>query len=298
MNASGALDLAISLSFVYLLVSLACTALGELIASILRLRQRTLGAALKTLLGSAELKKALYAHPLIKSISQGSTGPSYLPRELFAAATLDLLSKNPTPQVQQGLLALARGTGAEAAIQSGFDKLGAETAAVKTALGAWFDASMQRASGAYKRKAQLMVFLVAAVLVSSLNADTVAIARALWMRPELRTAIADAAGHAVAQGMPVPGTTDADFKKALEETNARLTTATDQLSGLGLPLGWTETALRPGETWPTKLLGLLLTILACSLGAPFWFDLLGKMINIRGAGARPVKPEPAAAAAG
>lgn len=286
MNASGALDLAISLSFVYLLVSLACTALGELIASLFALRQRTLAGAVTTLLGDATLKKAFYEHALIKGISPGrKTGPSYIPKELFAAAALDLMKDD--SRLRQGVLALVRGTGAETALEAGVDKLGAEVATVKTALGDWFDASMARASGAYKRKAQLMVFVIAAVLVGALNADTVAISRALWMRPELRTAIADSAGRYVAQGMPAGTATDADFKKALAETNSRLTTTTDELAGLGLPLGWTDTFLRPGESVLTKLLGLLLTILACSLGAPFWFDLLGKMVNIRGAGKKP-----------
>lgn len=38
-----------------------------------------------------------------------------------------------------------------------------------------------------------------------------------------------------------------------------------------------------------RLLGFLLTALMISLGAPFWFDLLKKLVNLRGAG---VKPEP------
>lgn len=44
-----------------------------------------------------------------------------------------------------------------------------------------------------------------------------------------------------------------------------------------------------------KLVGLILTALALSLGAPFWFDTLNRIINIRGAGRapheRPVSPE-------
>lgn len=323
MNTSGAVDLAVSLAFVYMLLSLMCTSAGELIASILALRQRTLGAAVEHLLGNNTLRKAFYEHPLIKGIAHSKRGePSYIPRDLFSAAVVDMLAKSPEPKshLQEGLTALLRGTAAESAIKEGFDKLGAETAAVKTALGEWFDDSMSRASGLYKRKAQVMVFIVAALLVTGLNADTVAIAKALWVRPELRSAIADSAGKYVAQGMPVvdktentattevtnkegaatTGTTTSitttavpavDATKALEETNKRLATTTNELLGLGLPLGWTDDVLRPGETWPTKLLGLLLTILACSLGAPFWFDLLGKIVNVRSTGKKPVNAQ-------
>jgi hypothetical protein len=42
----------------------------------------------------------------------------------------------------------------------------------------------------------------------------------------------------------------------------------------------------PGPFW-AKVLGLLLTALAISLGAPFWFDLLNKVISIRAAGRSP-----------
>lgn len=36
-----------------------------------------------------------------------------------------------------------------------------------------------------------------------------------------------------------------------------------------------------------QLLGFLLTALALSMGAPFWFDMLSKIVSIRGAGVRP-----------
>ncbi|MFL5382220.1 MAG: hypothetical protein ACJ8GN_06865 [Longimicrobiaceae bacterium] len=53
-----------------------------------------------------------------------------------------------------------------------------------------------------------------------------------------------------------------------------------KLSPVWLPWEW-KTAI-----WP-KLLGLLLTAIAVSLGAPFWFDLLNKVVNIRAAGRAP-----------
>ena len=36
-----------------------------------------------------------------------------------------------------------------------------------------------------------------------------------------------------------------------------------------------------GWRWVTKIVGLLLTVLAISLGAPFWFDLLNKFMVVR-----------------
>ena len=53
-----------------------------------------------------------------------------------------------------------------------------------------------------------------------------------------------------------------------------------------LPLGWTEAI--PYEQWPQRLLGWLITALAVSLGAPFWFDMLGKFMTVRAS----FKPKP------
>jgi len=38
-----------------------------------------------------------------------------------------------------------------------------------------------------------------------------------------------------------------------------------------------------------KLMGLFLTTGAVSLGAPFWFDVLNKLVNLRSSGNRPEK---------
>ena len=43
---------------------------------------------------------------------------------------------------------------------------------------------------------------------------------------------------------------------------------------------------KTGST-PRKWLGFLITAFAISLGAPFWFDLLNKFINLRVSGAKP-----------
>ncbi|MFQ6027733.1 MAG: hypothetical protein ACE5Q6_09600, partial [Dehalococcoidia bacterium] len=41
--------------------------------------------------------------------------------------------------------------------------------------------------------------------------------------------------------------------------------------------------------WLIKLGGILFTAVAVSLGAPFWFDLLNKFVNLRSGGNKPPK---------
>jgi hypothetical protein len=43
---------------------------------------------------------------------------------------------------------------------------------------------------------------------------------------------------------------------------------------------------QPALFW-TKILGILLTAIAASLGAPFWFDLLNRFVSIRSTGKAP-----------
>jgi hypothetical protein len=41
----------------------------------------------------------------------------------------------------------------------------------------------------------------------------------------------------------------------------------------------------------TKLAGIFITALAAMQGAPFWFDLLKRLVNLRGTGANPAEKE-------
>jgi hypothetical protein len=94
-----------------------------------------------------------------------------------------------------------------------------------------------------------------------------------------------------------------DLQEACQEPDSpkcRYLANLQQLQALGLPIGWDATD-DPKRTWPGlnffqaggwtdqiywHALGWILTALALSLGAPFWFDLLNKFIVIRSA----VKP--------
>jgi hypothetical protein len=61
-------------------------------------------------------------------------------------------------------------------------------------------------------------------------------------------------------------------------------------------LGWTHedlNGLLKGDAWRMLdiLFGWSLTIVAVSMGAPFWFDFLNKLMNVRNAGKKPEKGE-------
>jgi hypothetical protein len=92
---------------------------------------------------------------------------------------------------------------------------------------------------------------------------------------------------------PTPTPLEVEQAKALERYQEVL----GKYQGLGIPLGWQDL---PGQVprkpdwkkegywvkWFLKLVGLLLTAAAITLGAPFWFDILNRFISFRTA----VKP--------
>ncbi|TXF89841.1 hypothetical protein FUA23_09150 [Neolewinella aurantiaca] len=79
-----------------------------------------------------------------------------------------------------------------------------------------------------------------------------------------------------------------DFRESLEDLKGLLN---NEIAEIRRPLGmgWEGVSLRELSTFDlvTKVLGFILTALAISMGAPFWFDLLKKLVNIRSSGSRP-----------
>lgn len=83
-----------------------------------------------------------------------------------------------------------------------------------------------------------------------------------------------------------------ETENAIATADKRVVQAMEDFSQLGLPIGWSETKWHWMWESPVRLLqaavGWLLTGLALALGAPFWFDLLNKIMVIRST----VKPTP------
>jgi hypothetical protein len=71
-------------------------------------------------------------------------------------------------------------------------------------------------------------------------------------------------------------------------------TELEELRNSGLPIGW-QAMVWPSHhqlSWLTsKLAGWLITVFAASLGAPFWFDMLTRFVNIRSTGPKPQEPK-------
>jgi hypothetical protein len=159
----------------------------------------------------------------------------------------------------------------------------------------WFDHTMDRASGWYKRLAQTMALVLGLLIAVGLNVDTVHVSERLWADAPLRSAVLEQvkkvppppATTTTVAGAPVteaPPTTAAALGAQVQSIQNGLS----QVGALHLPLGWAP-AERPKSYW-VAVLGWLLTAIALSLGAPFWFDLLNKVTSLRGGGTKETTP--------
>lgn len=79
-----------------------------------------------------------------------------------------------------------------------------------------------------------------------------------------------------------------DFRASLEDLKGLLNNEIAEIKR-PLGLGWEGVSLRDLSAYDlvSKILGFILTALAVSMGAPFWFDLLKKLVNVRSTGSRP-----------
>lgn len=309
MFGSQVLETAIGLIFIFTLLSLVCSALSELIESFLKKRASDLERGLRALLADSQgrgLVRDFYRHPLIRALYRddyqpdnihngsyrGSGGlPSYIPARTFALTLLDLvapagqdkpsgtagstnqpavkpvqplreaLSRFDNPMVRRALLALV-------------DAAGNDMAQVRANIEAWYDDSMERVSGWYRRRVQKLIFVLGLLLAVALNADTIAMGIKLYQQDVLRGMFVAAAEQQVSVGeLPTMDATQAQE-------------AVLMLAESGLPLGWSNTEdpfLYPVNAvgWGIKILGWLMTALAISLGAPFWYEVLQKAVALR-----------------
>lgn len=184
-------------------------------------------------------------------------------------------------------------------------------------LEAFFNDSTERISGWFRRDTQRALFVVGLVLAATFNLDAMRWMSELSNNPGTRDAVIKLAEQpdkllgierqavvsackapppaAAAQpGLPVPSDASVQSVPALadadcERARKTLVRAAAQVAvNTELPIGWKgdplwiqPTSILTAIDWLQKLFGLFITALATCMGAPFWFDLLGRVSQLR-----------------
>lgn len=263
----------------------------ELIRSLYRTRPPELGAPDAPAPATAGRNWGKQDRGLIKralAFFKPTRGPSYLSPRSFATAALDVLGEasKAAPETKEDLDKLIAGLPKE--LQARLNPLvkaaEEDVGKLRHQLEAWYDDTMARVSGWYKRKTQIILLVIGAALVLALNANTITLTERLWKDQAVRSAVVQAS--------------------AARDPNGGLDATADSVDGvlkLGVPVGWPSDAGDPRHvsftSWRgglTAVLGWLLTLAAISFGAPFWFDALSKFSRLRSSG-KPETPLPASA---
>ena len=330
--------------------------------------------------------KEFYNQPVIKYLTSGKlfSKPSYLNPSDFSKAILELLKKKGIDLQKNEQSTLEKLEHALRENNNDLDALGAETrqhikslledaqgdlVQFRSNLEGWFNSTMERASGWYKKNIQITLFIIGMFLAGIFNINTIEIAKLLSVDKDAREEIVQLASSYIEQNPKAITDYQDKVKNATDTTQ---TTAEKRLDSLfkikkGIELQaeevqnilgfqpdgcilidkdslppinedlkklWKKTLsekqnivendslmaiveypsvflakkaskfytldedcikklgkkctqykytanLNRWEFFWSNFLGYLLTALAISLGAPFWFDLLNKLIKLR-----------------
>jgi hypothetical protein len=306
------LDVVIGMIFVFLTLSLVCSAVNEIIEAWLNKRADYLENGIKELLGNSGMAKEIYDHPLIAGLFRGKYGvkgsylPSYIPAENFAAALIDVFlnssnkagTNNTSPPVVASPASVSfsldslrniidanindpkLGSAAKA-LRALIDSANNDAETVKKNVENWFNNSMDRVSGWYKRRTQIIILLLGLGVAVGVNADAITISNSLSHDKALRDSLVTAAEEYAKKDASAPTACLPNADTAKCKLDAEMA----KIKSLGLPIGWSwgDPNLMPQSPGGLllKIFGWLITAFAISLGAPFWFDLLNKFMIVR-----------------
>ncbi|MBL7791741.1 MAG: hypothetical protein JNK77_05445 [Saprospiraceae bacterium] len=179
------------------------------------------------------------------------------------------------------------------------DEFQAEIDKAEQAIATYFDEMMSLTSSWYKRNVQTIIILIGFAIAVGIDADTFAMYRSLSQNSTARqeilqiaTDFVDSDRSATYETTPLDSNaTQEEIADNLGDLKTKLNTLiSEDLEGAATPLGlgWEESDYQDKNIWDwlLKLLGWVVTALAISQGAPFWFDLLKLLTRSGGQGAQ------------
>ena len=195
-------------------------------------------------------------------------------------------------QLRRNLISLAQ----EAQTQA--TELASEIVQFERSLANWFDRAMDRSSGVYKRNSKGIAFVLGFIIAIASNTDTLYVLTRLSQDSILRSSIVAAADQLVVEQdlNAIESSIAENSEDGESATTAQLAEVKEavqkSLDDLPLPLGWTPQIVKDQQDQASdwqfpilrRIIGWLVTGLALSMGASFWYNLLGRIIRVRNTG--------------
>ncbi len=287
MLKSNLLDIALGLIVVYLSMSLIASAINEWVMRIVYSRGYNLKKAVTKMLhdedGDTAAGKAFFEHPIFTKIHEDSNKlPSYVSPHNFSHILTDVIAGYKDGESHS--IELIRAGLEKEKPSPTRDLLMSFLSNSKTVedwrilVEKWFITTMERASGWYKRKVQMSLFQVGLILAAICNVDTFALISNLKTDTQSVDALAKLAEN---------------YQNIPQDEQGNVASAFNLFNNSSLyGLGWHP----PEDLYaPSKFLwilgnslkhipGWIISAIAISLGAPFWFDILGRVMKLKNSG--------------
>jgi len=289
------LDFIIAMIFLCLILSLFVSWSVEFYSDKINKKGKLLEKMLSQFMGgedSVEWTKKLYQHPLIKSLAANDKRlTSYIPPSIFTKAISDIIINSSEANAKgsntsSDYISLLK-EGASQIPDCNFKKTinlfisqsENDKSKLDSMIEDWYDQYMIRVNHTYKRSLKAPLWLSGIVIALFFNIDAIRITSYVWNDTQLQKNIANEASIYVQQNSSLDSTINLDALKKYQ-------------SSFGIPLGWdnektyyneqivTEQKSKP-QYFIYKILGILLTSIIASFGAPFWYDALRKIIGIK-----------------
>lgn len=295
MILSPYIDTALSILFILVLMSLIASYLNEAWVDRFNYRGRFLRKMLEEIFTdpiNRDFTSLLYKHPLISGLyEKGKKMPVYIPTHFFSRALIETMAyyaDNQCITFKQDEKTLEITPVIQNTSQGLFEKFGEaitelKHSQLKILLNSflvnsstknellkesenWFNAYMTQGSYWYKAKMQTRLFIVSILLVIFTQFDIIITTQQIFNNDILREKISNAAVLFSQENKSISAMDGQSAKVIMEELE----------KDIKLPLGWDSQPFQ----W-RNIFGWLLSAVLISFGAPFWFDLLGKIVNVR-----------------
>ncbi|MFC0050462.1 lipase family protein [Rheinheimera tilapiae] len=295
MSGLDMLDAFIGLVGIYLTLSLLVTAIGEGLSQAAGMRGRNLRQVFIGLIGKNRTKE-FYLHPRIRQLMQydaptnalrkiwlrlGFGLPSYIPADIAIEVLLEQQLGAPLLQLRQSPLEIQQrlerlpSSSTRSSLLYFWQQASADPHQFQTLVQDWFNDRCDRAVGWFKRKLGILQLIIGLGVAIGMNVDSIALYQKLFSDPVARQQAVLLAENLAANPQLASELCRED-KASCMDTMALKQQLTQTAPLLGRSA---DDALLPSDllTW----IGYLLTAFALSLGAPFWFDILQKLMAVK-----------------
>ncbi len=228
MFGSTILEVAIGLVFIYMLLSLLCSAIGEYIEAKVNNRAKYLRRGIALLLNDTDgsgqdIAKLLYAHGLVRPLYRTPNKlPSYIPSRTFALALWNIASNaaaaaggasdagvsTDLKKIREVVAAHVPNKELKAALLTLIDEANGDLQKARQNVEEWYDAMMDRVAGWYKRTMSVVLLVLGVVVAAVINADSITIARVLASDSALRSSVVAATQQQLATPLAPPSPED------------------------------------------------------------------------------------------